>query len=166
MDVGHSFIQILKSCFFCEAEKTWKKTQACFFFPGKVHRSFIRIFDGFLFFLIKVGCVFFFRDFGVFFCVFFFPGKVHKPFIHSNFWAAKKNNPGKKKTAFLFIHSKSFKNAQKRTFPCKKKYDIFGPNGVNSGGCNNLDRAEYLHMLLGLKSTKQSYEISPMKILF
>ena len=86
--------------FFREAEKSKKKknTTLFFFFLGKVHRSFIRNFDEFLFFLIKVGCVFFSRNF-----VFFFHGKCRMAFIHSIFAAEKKNNPGKKNS--FFIHS-------------------------------------------------------------
>ena len=92
--------------FFREAEKSGKKKhKLVFFFPGKVHRSFIRIFNDFLSFLIKNGCVFFFPKICVFFCVFFFPGKVHMPFIHSIFGAEKKNTTREKKKNSFFIHS-------------------------------------------------------------
>ena len=114
--VIHSFKSENRVFFFSAKRKKPEKknTSLFFFFPGKVHRSFIRIFDGFLFFLIKVGCVFFFRNFAVFFCVFFF---LEKFTSHSFIQIFGR----KKKTAFSFIHSKFLKNAQKRTFPCKKK---------------------------------------------
>ena len=162
MDVGHSFIQIRKSCFFFprSGKKRKKKTQACFFFPqekfighsfgilmnsiffnkswlyffspnfcvflclfffspGKVHRSFIWNFDEFPFFFNKSWLWFFFPGFlCVFLCFFFF---LEKFTCHSfiQFLMRKKKQPGKKKTAFSFIHSIFLKNAQKRTFPGK-----------------------------------------------
>ena len=103
--------------FFREAERTRKKNTSLFFIlPREVHRSFIRIFDEFLFFLIKVGRVFF----PEFWCVFFFLEKFTSHSFIQIFGRKKKTQPGKK-TAFSFIHSKILKNAQKRTFPCKKK---------------------------------------------
>ena len=72
--VIHSFKSEYRVFFSREAEKNVEKknTSLFFFFPGKVDRSFIQIFDEFLFFFIKVGYVFFSPNFCVFFCVFFF----------------------------------------------------------------------------------------------
>ena len=120
--VGGPFIQSKpKMVYFFFPAKRKKKIQlVLFFFPGKVHRSFIRSFDEFLFFLIKDGCVFFFRNFVVFFCVFFFSWKSSQVIHSFNFLGGKKKTTReKKKTAFSFIHSKILKNAQKRTFPGK-----------------------------------------------
>ena len=91
-----------------------------FSFRGKVHRPFIPILMKSSFFLTKVGC-FFFSYFVCFFVFFFFRGKVHMSLIYSILKAGKKNTTRKKKTAFSFIHSKSLKNAQKRTYPGNKK---------------------------------------------
>ena len=125
--VIHSFKSENRVFFFPRSGK--KKYSLFFFFPGKVHRSFIRSFDEFLFFLIKDGCVFFFRNFVVFFCVFFFPGKVHKSFIHSIFWAEKKKQPGKKKKQpFHSFIRKSSKMHKNELFRGNKKIRYLWPN--------------------------------------
>ena len=124
----HSNPKIVFFFFSAKRKKPEKKKHkhVFFFFPGKVHRSFIRIFDGFLFFLIKVGCVFFFPGFWCVFLCFFFPGKVHKPFIHSNFWAEKKkHNPGKKKKQLFYSFIRySSKMPKNELFRVKKKNTI------------------------------------------
>ena len=51
-------------------------------------------------------------------------------FIHSILEAGKKKHNPEKKTAFSFIQSKSLKNAQKRTYPGKKKYGTFGSKKI------------------------------------
>ena len=106
MDVGHSFIQIRKSCIF--------------FFPRKSSSVIQSDFDEVSFFFNKSCLYFFFPNFCVFFCFFSFPRKSSSV-IHSFdfFGGKKKKQTGKKKTAFSFIHSKFLKNAKKRTFPGK-----------------------------------------------
>ena len=49
MDVGHSFIKIRISCSFFSRSGKKRKKRALFFFPGKVHWSFVRNFDEFQF---------------------------------------------------------------------------------------------------------------------
>ena len=71
--------------------------------------------------------VFYFPNIGenwsvCFFCFFFFPRKsslaIHSFDFRAVFFFS---GTGKKKTAFSFIHSNFSKNAQKRTYPGKKK---------------------------------------------
>ena len=96
--VGHSFIQIRKSCFFFFPKARKKKTQA----------DFWNFWDFFLFFFFWSAEKFTCHSFIRFQSCFFF-------FRHRK----------KKKTAFSFIHSNFSKNAQKRTYPGKKKYGTF-----------------------------------------
>ena len=71
MDVGHSFIQIRKSCFFFPRSGK-KKIQTCFFlFPRKSWSVIHSDFYGVPFFLTVVGCIFFFPQFCLFFVCFF-----------------------------------------------------------------------------------------------
>merc|ERR1712035_57525 len=76
MDVGHSFIQIRKSCFFFFPRSGEKKNTDLFFFISQeklIGHSF-----GFLWsplFFNSSWLYFFFRSFVCFLCVFFFPRK-------------------------------------------------------------------------------------------
>ena len=121
IDVGNSFIQIRKLCFFSRSHifGQKKKTRCIFFFRGKVHRPFIRILRNPLFFLIKMCCVFF-TSFLCVFLFFFFPRKSSHVIHSFDFQGRKKKQPGKK-TAFSFIQKISPKSAQKRSYPGKKK---------------------------------------------
>ena len=126
MDVGHSFIQIRKSCFFFFRGAGKKNTDLFFFISQEklIGHSF-----GFLWsplFLTVVGCIFFFRSFVCFLCVFFFPRKsshvIHSfdlrvVFFFSGF--------GKNKKQYFHSFNRFFsKSAQKRTFPGKKKNTV------------------------------------------
>ena len=100
--VGHSFIQIRKSCFFFPKAK--KKQDVFFSFRGKVHRPFIPILMKSSFFFNKSDLFFFLRILRVFLCSFFSADKFT---CHSfiQFWRPekKKHNPEKKNS--FFIHS-------------------------------------------------------------
>ena len=72
--MGHSFNQIVKLCFFFSRSGKKKYEGAFFFSQKKFMRHSFRIWWVFLFFL-KVGCVFFFSTFWVFFVCFFFSCK-------------------------------------------------------------------------------------------
>ena len=105
--------------------KRKKKIQGCiFFFPEKVHEAFIQDLVGFSLFFLKVGCVFFFPHFCVFFLCFFSCKSSHA--IHSFdleavffFFVA-----GQKKYSF-FIHSIDFASkCEKNELLQKKKNTI------------------------------------------
>ena len=120
--VGHSFIQIRKSCFFFPKPRK-KKTRCVFFFPRKSSSAIHSDFDEVLFFFNKSGLFFFVAYFACFFVFFFSRTSSHV--IHSfNFGGRKKKHNPEKKTAFSFIQSKSVKNAQKRTYPGNKKNTV------------------------------------------
>ena len=120
--MGHSFNQIVKLCifFFREAEK--KDKGVFFFFPEKVHEAFIQDLVGFSLFFLKVGCVFFFPHFWVFFVCFFFPVKVHIAIHSFNLEAVFFfSSLEKKNTAFSFIQSIFPQSVKKMNFYRKKK---------------------------------------------
>ena len=119
--IGHSFIQIRKSCLFFPKPYFWseKNNKMYFFFPRKSSSAIHSDFEEPPIFLIKMCCVFS-PSFLCVFLFFFFRGKVHVSLIHSLFKVGKKNNPGKK-PAFSFIQKISPKSAQKRSYPGKTK---------------------------------------------
>ena len=89
--------------------KRKKKIQGCIFFsPEKVHEAFIQDVVGFSLFFLKVGCVFFFPSFCVFFLCFFFSCKsshaIHSIDLEAVFFFFRR---WKKKYSF-FIHSINF----------------------------------------------------------
>ena len=91
MDVGHSFIQIRKSCFFFprSGKNREKKHKLVFFSQEKfIGHSFGFLTDSY--FLIKVGCVFFFPGF------FRFAGKKNT-ILDFNEWMTNVHARGKKK---------------------------------------------------------------------
>ena len=93
--------------FFPRSEKKKKYKGVFFFFPEKVHEAFIQDVVGFSFFSLKVGCVFFFPNFCVFFLCFFFSCKsshaIHSFDLEAVFFFRR----WKKKYSF-FIHSIDF----------------------------------------------------------
>ena len=97
-----------KIVFFFSREAEKKNTRVYFFFPEKVHEAFIQDVVGFSFFSLKVGCVFFFPNFCVFFLCFFFSCKsshaIHSIDLEAVFFFFV---AGKKKYSF-FIHSIDF----------------------------------------------------------
>ena len=95
-------------CFFFSAKRKKKNTRVYFFFSQKKFMSHsFRIWWVFLYFFMKVWCVFFFQIFVCFLCVFFFLVKVHIPFIQSILKLYFFFVAGKKKYSF-FNHSIDF----------------------------------------------------------
>ena len=112
MDVGYSFIQIQKSCFFLFPRSGKKKTQHVFFyFPRKSSSVIHSDFDDVPIFFNKSCLCFFFPIFLVFFCFFSFPRKSSKVIHSFNFWSGKKKTNREIKKNSFFIHS--FDNPQK-----------------------------------------------------
>ena len=128
MDVGHSFIQIRKSCFFFFPRSGKKKIQTCFFlFPRKSWSVIHSDFYGVPFFLTVVGCIFFFPQFCLFFVCFFLSTEKFTchSFIRSQSCFFFFSGFGKNKKQYFHSFNRFFsKSAQKRTFPGKKKNTV------------------------------------------
>ena len=102
--MGHSFNQIVKLCIFFKG---------VFFSQKKFMRHSFRIWWVFLYFFLKVGCVFFSSHFWVFFVCFFLPVKVHMPFIHSISGLYFFSVAGKKYSFFIHLIDFSAKCGKK-----------------------------------------------------
>ena len=118
--IGHSFIQIRKSCLFFPKPYFWsEKNKMYFFFPRKSSSAIHSDFEEPPIFLIKMCCVFS----PSFLCVFLFFFSAEKFTCHSfiRFSRSGKKTTREKKTAFSFIQKISPKSAQKRSYPGKTK---------------------------------------------
>ena len=115
-----------------------------------------RIWWVFLYFFMKVWCVFFFQIFVCFLCVFFFLVKVHIA-IHSFdleavffFFVARKKN-----TAFSFIQSIFPQNVKKMNFYSKKKNTVPLVQDISS---KTLHNSLFLQDHTALVPTSTQYE--------